>query len=86
MSFCMAGPGRRKGCVCTLPKVRKHEGFAAVLKALAGMGHVKKTCKHAFRVPAHYRRDIDSDMFGGQGADLLREVALWIMDPLPCPY
>ena len=50
MSFCMAGPGRRKGCVCTLPKVRKHEGLAAVLKALAGMGHVKKTCKHAFRV------------------------------------
>ena len=41
--------GRRRG-LCTLSKVRKGQGFAAVSKTMAGMGHLKRICKDGFRV------------------------------------
>ena len=64
--------GRRKG-LCTLSKkwVRR-EGFTAVSKALAGVGHLKRICKEAFRVAGAVQETCPSEMSGGQGADFLK--------------
>ena len=69
--------GRRKG-FCTLLKVsKKGEGFATVSKTLAGVGHLKRICKDAFRVAGAVQETHESDMLGGSGANFLRGVAFW---------
>ena len=45
-------------------------------KTLAGVGHLKRICKDAFRV-AGAIQETHVDMLGGQGADFLRTVAFW---------
>ena len=44
-------------------------------KAMAGMGHLKRIFKDAFRVAGAVQKTCSSEMLGGQGADLLRGVA-----------
>ena len=55
----------------------KREGFVAFTKTMAGMGHLKKIWKVAFRLAGTVQETCSSDMLGGQGADFLRRVAFW---------
>ena len=64
--------GRHKG-FCTLPKVSKT--CVAFSKALAGAGRSKRIRKDAFSVAGAVRETCSSEMFGGQGGDILRRVA-----------
>ena len=66
--------GRRKGFPCQ--KWAKCEGFVAFPKAMAGVGHVKRIFKDAFRVAGAVQKTCSSEMLGGQRADFLRGVAL----------
>ena len=68
--------GRRKG-LCTLSKVSKTWGFCSISKTMAGVGHLKRICKDAFRVAGAIQKTCSSEMLGGQGADFLRGVAFW---------
>ena len=52
----------------------KREGFVAVSKTMAGVGHLKRICKDACRVAGAVQETCSSGMLGGQGADFLREV------------
>ena len=51
--------------------------FVAFPKAMAGVGHLKRICKDAFRVAGAIQKTCSSEMLGGQGADFLRGVAFW---------
>jgi len=44
---------------------------------MAGVGHLKRICKDAFRVAGAIHKTCSSEMLGGQGADFLRGVAFW---------
>ena len=44
---------------------------------MAGVGHLKRIFKDAFRVAGAVQKTCSSEMFGGQGADFLRGVAFW---------
>ena len=68
--------GRRKG-LCTLSKVSEREDSVAFPKTMAGVGHLKRICKDAFRVAGAVQKTCSSEMLGGQGADFLRGVAFW---------
>jgi len=68
--------GMRKG-LGTLPKVSKTRGFCSSLKTLAGVGHLKRICKFAFRVAGAIQETCSPEMLGGQGGDFLRGVACW---------
>ena len=68
--------GRRKG-LRTLSKVKKREGFVAVSKTMAGVEHLKRGWKDAFRMAGAIQETCSSEMLGGQGADFLRGVAFW---------
>jgi len=56
---------------------QKGEGFVAVSKTLAGVGHLKRIRKDACRVAGAVQEARSSEMLGGQGADFLRRVAFW---------
>ena len=58
-------------------KWAKLEGFVAFPKTMAGVGHLKRTCKDAFRLAGAVQETCSSEMLGGQGADFLRGVAFW---------
>ena len=64
MSFCVAGA---KDCV-PCQKWAKRDGFAAFPEAMAGVGHLKRIFKDAFRVAGAVQKTRSSEMFGGQGA------------------
>ena len=51
--------------------------FVAFPKTMAGVGHLKRICKDAFRVAGAVQKTCSSEMLGGQGADFLRGVAFW---------
>ena len=73
---CLRVAGARDCAPCQ--KWAKREGFVAVSKALAGVGHLKtRICKDAFSVAGAIQATCSSEMFGGQGADLLSGVAFW---------
>ena len=42
---------------------------------MAGMGHLKRTCKDAFSVAGAVQETCSSELLGGSGADFLRGVA-----------
>ena len=68
--------GRSKG-LCTLLKMRN---FVAFPKTMAGVGHLERICKDAFRVAGAVQETCSLEMLGllgGPGADFLREVAFW---------
>ena len=44
---------------------------------MAGVGHLKRICKDAFSVAGAVQETSSSELFGGQSADFLREVAFW---------
>ena len=73
MWFCVAGARDSAHC----QKWAKREGFAAFPKTMAGVGHLKRVWKDAFRVAGAVQETCSSEMLGGQGADFLREVAFW---------
>ena len=73
MWFCVAGARDFAPC----RKRAKREGFVAVSKALAGVGHWKRIWKDACRVAGAVQETCSSEMLGGQGADFLRGVAFW---------
>ena len=60
-------------------KSAKCEGFVAVSKALAGVGHLKRICKDASSVAGAVQETCSSAMLGGPGAHFLRMVAFWSM-------
>ena len=68
MSFCVAGA---KDCA-PCQKRAKREGFAAFPETMAGVGHLKRIFKDAFRVAGAVQKTCSSEMFGGQGAHFLR--------------
>ena len=70
MSFRVAGA---RDCA-PRQKWAKREGFVAVWKTMAGVGHLKRICKDAFRVAGAVQETCSSEMLGGQGADFLRSV------------
>jgi len=73
MWFCVAGARDCAPC----QKWAKREGFVAVPKTMAGVGHLKRIWKDAFRVAGAVQETCSSEMLGGQGADFLRGVAFW---------
>ena len=73
MPFCVAGARDYAPC----QRWAKREGFVAFPKTMAGVGHLKRICKDAFRVAGAVQKTCSSEMFGGQGADFLRRVAFW---------
>ena len=44
---------------------------------MAGVGHLKRIWKDAFRVAGAVQETCSSEMLGGPGADFLRRVAFW---------
>ena len=58
-------------------KSAKREGFVALSKTKAGVGHLKRICKDVFRVAGAVQETHELDMLGGQGADFLSGVAFW---------
>jgi len=44
---------------------------------MAGVGHLKRIWKDAFRVAGAAQETCSSEMLGGPGADFLRSVAFW---------
>ena len=46
-------------------------------KTMAGVGHLKRIYKDAFRVAGAVQETCSSEMLEGQGADFLRHVAFW---------
>ena len=80
MSFCVVGA--RDCALCQ--NWAKREGFVAVSKTLAGVGHWKRICKDAFRVAGAVQETCSSEMSGSQGADFLRGVS--ILEPQICRF
>ena len=52
--------------LCTFSQVSKTWGFP---KTMAGVGHLKRICKDAFRVAGAVQKTCSLEMLGGQGAD-----------------
>ena len=73
MSFRVAGARDCAPC----QEWAKREGFVAFPKTMAGVGHLKRIFKDAFRVAGAVQKTCSSEMLGGQGADFLRRVAFW---------
>jgi len=44
---------------------------------MAGVGHLKRICKDAFRVAGAVQETHEVDVLGDQGRDFLRGVAFW---------
>ena len=73
MWFCVAGAG-----ILHVAKSEKNvRVFVAFLKAMAGVGHLKRIWKDAFRVAGAVQETCSSGILGGLGADFLRRVAFW---------
>ena len=68
--------GRRKG-LCTLSKVSNRAGFVAFQKTMAGVGHVQRIWQDALSVADAVQETCSSELFRGQGADVVRRVAFW---------
>jgi hypothetical protein len=48
---------------------KKRNGLVAVSNTLAGVGHLKKTCRHGFSVAGAVQKTCSSEMLGGPGAN-----------------
>ena len=73
MWFCVAGASDS----APWQKWAKRQGFAAFPKTMAGVGHLKRIWKDAFRVAGAVHETCSSETLGGQGVDFLRGVAFW---------
>ena len=72
-SFCVASARDSAPC----HKWAKRESLVAFPKTMAGVEHLKRIRKDAFRVAGAMQETFSSEMLGGQGADFLRGVAFW---------
>ena len=63
--------------IAHLVRSEQNVGFVVFRKTMAGVGHLKRTCKDAFSVAGAVQETCSSEMLGGQGADFLRGVAFW---------
>ena len=63
MWFCVAGARDSAHC----QKWAKREGFVAFPKTMAGVGHLKRVWKDAFRVAGAVQETCSSEMLGGSG-------------------
>ena len=54
-----------QGITHLIKKSAKRDGFVAVSKALAGVGHLKRICKDAFSVAGAVQETCSSGMLGG---------------------
>ena len=72
MPFCVAG-------CAPCQKWENREGFVAFSKTMAGVGHLKRICKDAFRVAGAIQKTHELDVLGDQCGDFLRGVAFWNM-------
>ena len=70
--------GRRQGFY-TAPKMNKTWGFCSISQNDGRHGTFEEDLENAFRVAGAVQETCSSELFGGQGADFLREVALWSM-------
>ena len=70
MWFCVAGA---RDCA-PYQKKAKREGFVAFPKTMAGVGHLQRICKDAFRVASAVQETCSSEMLGGQGDDFAWQV------------
>ena len=66
IQMCFRVAGARDCAPCQ--KWAKREGFVAFPKAIAGVGHLKRIFKEAFRVAGAVQKSCSSEMLGGQGA------------------
>ena len=66
MSFRVAGARDCGPC----QKSAQHWGFVAFPNTMAGVGHLKRTCKDAFRVAGAVQKTCSSEMLGGEGEGL----------------
>jgi len=73
MSFRVAGARDCASC----QEWAKREGLVAFPKTVAGVGHLKRIWKDAFRVAGAVQETCSSEMLGGGGANFLRGVAFW---------
>ena len=76
MPFCVAGARDCAPC----QKSAEREGFVAVSKTMAGVGHLKRIWQDAFRVAGSVHETCSSELFGGPGADCLSGVAFGASD------
>ena len=80
MSFRVAGARDCAPC----QKWAKCEGFVAFSKTMAGVGHLKRICKHAFSVAGAVQETSSSELSGSPGADFLRGVDFGASDLQVC--
>ena len=73
MWFCVVGAGDSAPC----QKWAKRDGFVAVPKTVAGVGHLNRICKDPCRVAGALQETCSSEMWVGQGRDFLWGVAFW---------
>ena len=71
----LAGAGNCAPC----QKSVKREGFVAVAKTMAGVGHLKGIWKDACRVAGAVQKTHEFDVLGDQAGDFLKGVAFWSM-------
>ena len=76
MSFRVAGVRDCAPC----QKQARSKGLVAFPKTMAGVGHLKRIWKDVFRVAGAIQETCSSEMFGGQGADFLRDVEFGASD------
>ena len=60
-------------------KWEKREGFVAVSKTMAGVGHMQRIWQDASRLARAVQETCSSELWGDQGEDYLRWVAFWSM-------
>ena len=70
MSFRVAGA---RDCA----PLTKCEGFVAIAKTMADVGHLKRIWKDAVRVAGAVQETCSSEILGSLGADFLKGVAFW---------
>ena len=73
-----------QGIVQPCQKWAEREGFVIFPKTMAGVGHVKRIWKDAFRVAGAVQKTCSSEMLGGQGADFLRGLHFGASDLQVC--
>ena len=63
--------------LCTLSKISKTWGFCSIVKNAGKRGTFEEGLQRCICVAGAVQETCSSEMFGGQGADILRGVAFW---------
>ena len=81
-TFRCASAWQAQGIVHLAKTQQNVGGFVAFPKTMAGVGHLKRIWKDAFRMAGAVQETCSSEMLGGPGADFLRGVAFWSITSL----